>query len=324
MIRKLAYILPLSLLCAGGIYINGAYYFQSYNNSGYSQFFSLGLSVLFMLLEFTLWFYGSNKIHLNILKFSIVIYSVTITMGAQYFSTSQLESEITESVYIEIDISGDVEYYRNQIKIQDDRINQIYRQRENDFMFSKTEESLKTAQNEKKNYEVLLESLKEEKTEKVQEINSPKNIYFWYAYSLPKIFSGELSDNFIRVIFQMFSSFLLAIIAPISLTMIRGYNPPENKITPVVTIVEPTVITPEPLSTDAKRDIIKMMYWYKEDGKGDVMTPEMASEEFKKIHEEKPSVRNYSVRECQTVWDEIMSRGLQNSSVENIREELGV
>lgn len=336
--KKFLYIFPLSILCAGGIYINGAYYFQSYMSSGYSQFFSLGLAILFMLLEFTLWFYASGKAYLNILKFSIVIYSVTITMGAQYFSTSKLESEIAETIYVEVDTSGDVEYYRQKIDALDERLN-VFIEQQRLFGSERSREEREAVESEKQDWIDKLEESQDRKQDDVQKINKPTSVYNWYAYSLPKIFEGEMSEDFIRVLFQLFSSILLALIAPISLTMIKQYKPATKQTVTRQVTPEPEEIKttdgkplnlnnvkwprPKRLTPPEKSDILRMMYWYKSKETGPVLTPVKTSEAFAKMYKGK-SGRVYTVEECQAVWDEIVSRGVQDSKYGNIKEELGL
>ena len=233
------------------------------------------MSITFIIFESALWIYTSDKYYLKILKISLVIFSVLVTLSSQFTATSEKENIIINTSYQEIDISGDIEYYKKQIKTQDDRINQIFRQRENDFIFTLTEDSLKTAQTEKLKYENLLKDLQSEKKSTVENINKVETIYDWYSYDLPMLFSGDVTSDFIRVLFQLFSSIIMALIAPVCLSMIRLYKPvkhrkqavntPKQPLTPekpeVKEIIqEPEIIPDEPeiqLSTTAVSNIIR-------------------------------------------------------------------
>jgi len=327
---------PLVVLCLSAIIANGGYYQKSFTDSGYPLFYTWLLSAIFISMEAVLWYYPSKKWYLVILKFSLVIYSVLITLGAQYFSTSQLESSISEKVYDSIDVGGEIEYYREQIKIQDDRINQIYRQRENDFVFTKTEDSLKSAEEAKAKYEAKIDQLTSKKETAIEEIEKPLSVYSWYAYELPKIFKGELNDNFIRVMFQFFSSMLLALVAPITLTMLRGMNlpsAPEKPVSEAPTQPEKE-IKPEPKKVERKpakkktayeklsdhevSDILKMMFWPVVQRTGEPMEPEAMVSGFHKVRETQPYVKEYSLEECKAVYDEVVRRELMDSESDKV------
>ena len=326
---KFLYILPLAALAALGISINSAYYFDSFINAGYPVLFAYGLSGSFMGLEAVIWIYPGRSWFLPALKFSIIVFSISATLGSQFFSTSELESDITKAVYVELDTSGDVEYYRDQIKILNTRIDE-YISQQLIFGSERNREEREKAESDKAKYELKLEGSQNQKQEDVEKINKPLSIYSFYAYRIPEILSGNFGEDFIRVCFQLFSSVLLALIAPICLSMIRMsiiYRKPEND-NPIDLDFENKEIeepikeekqqkTPENKSRtkDLARIIDMLLFYYPDKG---IISPEKAVEFFHNINKSRPHVKAYSIEDCKKVYEKVIPfNGLDKEQIKS-------
>ncbi len=154
--KKVISVILLDLSAILGVVINASYYRTSFIFSGYGKYYAISLAAAFMILEVVLWMKEKSSWYLWILKIAIIVYSISVTLGAQFQSTSNMESETAAVVFETTDISGDVEYYREQIKKQDDRIDSIYRERENKSIYTLSKDALELAESKKSEYEILL------------------------------------------------------------------------------------------------------------------------------------------------------------------------
>lgn len=311
---KLVYLLPLSASAGLGIFINGSYYYSAFMMAGYGPFFSFWLSVSFMLMESILWLYKTG-ITGNILKVVILFFSVSMTLGAQFFSTSELESRTEEKILSATGNGDRIEYLKKQIEKEDDRIDSIFREREEKTIYTLSSEPLETAQENKKRYEAELSELLSERTVAVEKINSPKTLYGWIAYELPEILRSGISENLIRVVYQLISSALLALMAPISLSMIRMSI---SKGKPEIVKPEATEAAKSDDSDRHKKKIADMiLYHYPERG---FIAPEKASEYFGNMNKGNSSIPHYTVEECRAVYDEIIKH--DGKTKNEIRKEI--
>lgn len=299
---KALYIFPLAILAALGISINSAYYFDSFVTAGYPVLFALGLSGSYMGLESVLWLYPGAGWYLPVLKVAIIFFSISATLGSQFFSTSQLEADINKTIYEEIGTSEAVDYYLEQIKKQDDRIDSIYREREEKTIYTLSQSSLENAELKKSEYEKKLEEARRENEIDFQEITKPLSIYSFYAYRIPEIINGDRGEDFIRVLFQLFSSVILALVAPICLSMIKVSASPGDKELGATGEVE---IEKGGLTDHDKARITKMLlYFYPEHGV--IIDSEKAAKHFQTLKKGNGDLKEYSVSECEEVRIEVL------------------
>ncbi len=330
---KISILLSVS---AFAFYLNAGYYELYFISSGYQERLSLQMSVFFITSEFSLWAFSGNKNFISILlKYGLIIFSIFATLSSQFTSTSQLESDNKIEVSSKIDMSSDIEYYREQIRIQDNRIDEIFNQRGDSFLFTKTEDSLMKAESEKLKYENLLSEALNDHREEIEEIYNVKSIYYWFSTDLPMILNDGLNENLIRVLFQLFSSFILAAMAPVCISILRSSRKEKemDQVDPDTVQEEnpkateedhheypsytPPAEDPE-LSGIDKREILKMITYKYPDEK--FMQPEEAAEYFKKFSEKNPNVKPYSVQDCRKVYDELFDKNLEGEDKEKIKE----
>ncbi len=350
MLKKLTYIIPLIIVTAFGFYLNSRYYQYYFQDAGYPGAMPLLMATFFISSELCLWAFSSNKNAVSIsLKYGLVIFSIFVTLSSQYTSTSEKYSDSAVEIYEKIDNSLMIADYRDQVKIQDTRIDQIFRQRENDFMFTMTDESLKFAQSQKSKYEALLKKLLSQDKQEIKKVYEVSNIYQWFSVDLPRIFKSGLNEEFIRVIFQLFSSLILAAMSPVCISLLRAYKPPKQKkpvkpkqapkprasklavqleptepenlaiseIIPESIIPEPVVI-PEPVKltkTGASNIVIMLL---KEDYLK--LSPEEVSSGFEKLPDATKHNLHYSPEECKIMQDFIISNKLEDEDKDKIME----
>ncbi len=309
------------------------------------------MATFFISSELCLWAFSSNKNAVSIsLKYGLVIFSIFVTLSSQYTSTSEKYSDSAVEIYEKIDNSLLIKDYREQIKIQDTRIDQIFRQRENDFMFTMTDESLKFAQSQKSKYEALLKELLTQDKQEIIKVYEVSNIYQWFSVDLPRIFKSGLNEEFIRVIFQLFSSLILAAMSPVCISLLRSYKPPKQrkavkpkqipkpKVSKLAVQLEPTEqenlaiseiipesIIPEPViipeleikltKTGASNIVIMLL---KEDYLK--LSPEEVSAGFEKLPDATRHNLHYSSEECRVMQDFIISNKLEDEDKDKIME----
>lgn len=318
---NLKHYIPISLLSTVALYafiLNGNYYAQYFVDSGYPGFMPQKMAVFFIATELCLWAFASRKNAVSIaLKYGLVLFSIFATLSSQYTSTSEKQDNNAELVYEKIDRSADIEMYREQIKIQDERINSIYRQREENLMFSRTESDLDKAEAEKAKYEKLLSEAQSVNAVEVSEIYESKTIYAWFADDLPRIFQEGWTAEFIRILFQLFSSIILAAVAPMCISMIRAMDI-KKPVSEPINIIQDEIIE-EPiieLNKSDKRKIITMIFFYHEK-LGTLISPKDMIKHFEDLHSKDPAIKAYTLEECQAVWDELA----QNKLLDTNREE---
>lgn len=343
---KFLYIIPLSLSALIGLFINASYYRTGFLNNGYIGYYPLILAIAFILFEAVLWLYINKNAAITALKVSILIFSVNITLGAQFFSTSTQEAETTDKIFKTLDTSGMVQHYLDQIAIQNNRIDSIYRDRENDNIYTLSEDSLIAATAEKSKYEKLLLEAQGKKETAVKKINSPKTIYKWMAEDMPLIFRSGWTENLVRIIQQLFSSILLALMAPVSLSLIRKVIDEDkaktskpngigikNKVKELIKTIKGKLKSKKPedleiIDIDSALDNTK---WPRlEEIKPDptptvktdleyilemllyyypdngILSPEKSAEWFIDIHKKKPWIKSFTKKECEKIYNKIL------------------
>jgi len=300
-------------MTATGAILNGIYYNLYFLSAAYPKLLSLFMAMAFIAFELLLWFY-TGKSWLNILKISMVVFSVAVTMASQYEATSEKETQITSQVFEVKDFSGDIEYYRERIKQLDDRIDEYISQNKV-FGTARLKEEREAAEAEKAEIIKKLDELMSRKDTEVEHTIKVSTVYNWFAEDLPLIFKGEINANFIRIIFQLFSSVILALLAPVSLTLIRRRQSDIG----IPTSLSAYMPDNQPMAKHDKAQILKMLTYYMPSG-GELMSPEKAVDEFARIHKAKESVKDYSIEECMEVYNEIFSRGLQDKTAEEIKK----
>lgn len=305
---RLLYLLPLWALAALGISINSAYYYDSFLTAGYPTLFAGGLSASFMGLESILWLYPFKARYIPALKVSIILFSVSATLGSQFFSTSKLDSEIDRAVYISADTSGDIQYLRDQVEILDNRIDE-YISQQLIFGTDRNKEALRQTRTEKAKYEEKLDFSHEQKTINVEKINKPMSIYSFYAHRVPEILKGEIQEDFIRVLFQLFSSVIMALMAPLCFSMIKGIK---SKQRAEKSKGLRAIRQKEPLSEHDKRRILKVfLYFYPER----VVTPEEATKHFHTLKMANKNLREYTLPECQKIHNKVLKHAGKDKEI---------
>jgi len=325
--KRLLKISPLIIVASYGFFLNSKYYTYYFKDSGYPGLMPILMALFFILSEVVLWSYSSNKNKVALfLKYGLVLFSIFATLSSQYNSTSTKILDNKKVVYEKIDNTKIIESYLEQIKIQDKRIDQIFRQRENDFIFTLTDDSLKYAQDEKLKYQKKIEDLQTENKKDIQEVFTDKSIYKWFAIDLPRISKGGLNEEFIRVLFQLFSSLILAFIAPVCITLARNiYNIEIIKLLPVKKKTVKKTVKKLNLDKGNIDDIITILLYVK----GNMLTAKECAEKFTGVYDRTENVKykKYTEDKCKIVRDEIIRQGLTevtyNFAIDKIdREEL--
>jgi hypothetical protein len=323
-------------------YLNSKYYLYYFKDSGYPENMPFLMAIFFISSELILWSFSNQKNFVSILlKYGLVIFSILATLSSQFASTSERNSENERLVYEKIDNSGIIAEYQEEIKIQNDRINDIFTERKEKSYYGLTEDELKYAQEEKAKYEQKIEALRFENKAEIQEVFVVENMYHWMASDLPRIFKNGLNEEFIRVIFQLFSSLILAAIAPVCISLIRTFKFEHKKQSgkfkhkkimlpkirlpkiklpkiklPAIKKIPSPVPEPEPLKRTSISNIVKMLLT----GENGLLSPEIASKEFTKIKDCKSRGLMYCIDECRQVYDFIVSHGLENKNKDEILE----
>jgi len=342
--KKILPILSLSTVCAFGLSLNWYYYTIYFNDANYGYKLSISMAVFFILSELSLWGFSGRKNGIAVfLKYSLVAFSIFATLSSQFTSTSQKEQQNAEMVYEKTGTEEDVKYYREQIAIQDKIIQQYVSARAENAYFTKTQDEFEEAKIKKDDYEKKLELAQAVNRQQVSEVFTTKTIYAWFSNDLPELFRNGFTENLVRVLFQFFSSLLLAMMSPVAISTIRGMNPPSAPEKPVSKPhappdkeikTEPKKLERKPakkktafekLSDHEVSDILKMMFWPVVQRTGEPMEPEAMVSGFQKVRETQPHVKEYSLEECKAVYDEVVRRELMESESDKIvMEELRV
>lgn len=305
---KFFYIMPLWALAALGISINSAYYYDSFLTAGYPWLFAGGLSASFMGVESIIWLYPFKALYVPVLKVSIILFSISATLGSQFFSTSKLDSEIEKTVFVAADASGNVKYYREQVEILNKRIDE-YISQQLVFGTDRNKEALEQARIEKAGYEEKLNFTQDKKDDDIQKINKPVSVYYFYAYRVPEILKGEIEEDFIRVMFQLFSSVIMALIAPICFSMIKSIKikPKTEKSSPGRKKQQKQPLT----GHDRSRITKALLYFYPES----VIEPEKAIKYFHTLKKANNDLREYTLSECRKIHTEIMKHSGKDKEI---------
>lgn len=335
--KKLFFIIPLSLVAIYGFTLNFDYYSLYFSDANYSGNLPFKMALFFILSELVLWAFSSNKNIISIsLKYGLVIFSIFATLSSQFTSTSEKETESNKIVFEKIDHSSTIDHYLNQILIQDNRINQIFNQRGDDFLFTKTDDSLLKAESEKLKYEKLLSELQNKNETEIKEVYTVSSIYGWFAVELPRIAQSGLNEEFVRVMFQLFSSLILAAMSPVCISLIRNFKPDNKKphkkskhkkiVFPKIElpvlkfprfkkIPEPEP-PPEPMKKTSASNIVKMIL----SGDNGLLSPETTYEEFLAHPDREKKKLIYSIEDCKIIYDFIVSNALEHKNKDKIME----
>ena len=332
--KKLLYTMILSLVSIYGFGLNFNYYRLYFIDSGYPDLMPILMSGFFVLSEFSLWSFSRKNFVSILLKYGLIIFSIVATLSSQFTSTSQKITESAVNIYEKIDNSADIKRYEEQIKKQDERIDLIFEERKEKSYYGLTDKEMDFAQSEKARYEKLLSDIKSENKIEIQEVFEVKSIYAWFAVDLPRIFKSGLNEEFIRVIFQLFSSFILAAISPVCISLIRTYKPEQKKqvkkhsrkkfTVPKISlpkiklpkIKKPVINESEPLKRTSASNIVKMLLT----GEYGLLSPEIAYKEFLEHPDRDKKKLTYSVGDCRFVYDFIVDNNLENKDKDEIME----
>lgn len=316
-IKKTLITLPLFILSLLGVAVNGIYYVNSHNSSGYGSLLAFLMSICFLGLEFVLYLYKlkvlSNR-WLIALKLLLIAFSILITMSAQFFSTSVSEVTSNKAVNNSEIILQQIEDNRVEKDQLNNRLNTYSEQDNTKLAREASEERIRFLSSENTRLYALL--LSDETT-----IEQPKNVYSYYADKF-----NWLEPEDVRIIFQLISSFILAILAPVALTLmkhVRDIPKPEVKKKPKTkSPVKKVVFTPPP-KKEIDPNILKMLLHYYPDG--EIMEPEKALTHFNKFNENsikkgEPTRFNYTLNEIRLVYNLIFDRNLDGSSKDEIKK----
>jgi hypothetical protein len=316
--RKILSLILLSSIALSGIVLNTIYYDTYFLDANYGIKLSIFLSIAFIVFESALWIYSNRKWYLNILKFSMVLFSILVTLSSQFSSTSIKESLTAAVIFEKTDVSGDVNYYRDRIAILDNRIDENINQ-QLVFGSEKNRTERENAEFEKKRLEAKLENVTIKKQDDIETINKPKSIYFWFSNELPGIVNGEVNENFIRICFQLFSSIILALMAPICLTMIKGFPDSKKKRVHKTKPEKLKINIPDMFNkykrngldkTDINNIITVFLWTSSREETVKILSPLEVQEKYKKLHENRTEYRAYTEKECQLVYNDLINQGL--------------
>lgn len=302
--KRIFYTFPLAIISIAGIFLNMVYYNRYFLNSNYGINLSWSMAATFIFYESALWFYANKKYYLNILKIAMIVFSILVTLSSQFNSTSEKKSNTAKIIYQKTDISGDVEYYRNRIKTLDNRIDEYIKQ-QLIFGSERNRTERENAETEKKELESKLEKVMIKKKSDIENINTVKSIYYWFSHDLPRIFNSGMTEEFVRVLFQLFSSIILALMAPVSISMIKNYKKDPIRKEPIIK-----------LKKEKKRhnlrekdidNIITMLLFIK----GKMLSAADCADKFKIVNEKKNNaIPAYKKHDIELVRNEIINQGL--------------
>ena len=233
-------LIPPIILATLGCGINAQYFNLYFLDAGYPVGLSTVMAISFIGFESFLWFRSDQY---KWLKVSMVIFSILVTLSSQFSSTSARETEAVTVINQAAGHAEDVARYERELEEINAAMAAINQARTEDFMFTRTDADLNYYRAEKARYEDLLTEARAANWEAVSESVSVRTIYDWFAVDLPEILRDGIAPDLIRVLFQLFSSFVLALMAPVCLTLVRNR--------PIVRHVDPEQPTPEP---EPKRD----------------------------------------------------------------------
>jgi len=312
--KKTLITLPLIILSFVGVLVNLIYYINSFNNSGYGSLLAVLMSVCFLGLEYVLYLYNikilSNR-WLKALKVLIISFSIVITMSAQFFSTSVNEVISNKAVNKSAIYLQQIEDNRAE-KLKKEKLLETYSLQDNSKSARQdTEARIEFLSNDNIRLYALLLS-KDTITEK------PKNSYTYYADKIPGV---EPED--VRIIFQFISSFILAILAPVALTIMKHVRSSESSVT-----VKPEPIQPEKIPEVVKDPKIKnsviqvlILLLFTFDENKEIMEPQEAFVRFNKLLKNKrPNVIPHTLEEITEVYNLIIKNKIKGKTADTIRQ----
>lgn len=303
--KKTLFIFPLIFLSIMGLLANAIYYYQSFIQSGYISILAFIMLICFLGLEYILYLYKVKNGWLRLLKVSVIIFSILITLSAQFFATSQDEIKSKKSLNNSSIILRQIENNELEIKQLNEQIINYSKQH-----WVNTKDAREDAQQRKdfltnKNLE-LYETITSE--EAIIEI--AKSTYTYYAEIL------KCNSEGIRIWFQLFSSILLALISPVSLSLIHTVKlKSEIKIVPKVEQEKKSV---DPNKIKHVAQIVQMLL-LKHNQTKQIYKPLEAYEKFQ-LMKNNPNVFKHTLQEIEDVYSIMIKKNLLNKSYDNIKK----
>jgi hypothetical protein len=332
--KKFLYVLPLLAVATLGIYDNTKYYEISFIQSGYNSMSRI-LAITFISAECILWLYNFKQWFWKILKVSILLYSISVTLSGQFFDSSLIESESNKNAVITQDYTEEINDYREQITALNARID-TYIEQQRLFGSERNRADRENAEKDLKEVQDKLDKARNIKRE-TETVERPKTSYIYYAELLNKLLKKDFHKDDIRVLFQLFSSVILALLAPMSLSKIRTYKSkpvqkkskhkklkmpklklpkismPKLKLPAVKKTPEPE---PEPMKRTSASNIVKMLLT----GNNCLLSPQIAYEEFMVHPDREKKKLIYSIEDCTDMYDFIVLNKLENKNKDEIME----
>lgn len=314
-LKILLYLIPLVTASIGGFYVNGGYYLIGFRSLGYGVI-SLALAIVIMIFEFVLWLYTSKKPTIILLKIFMIATSVFITLTAQSASTFQIETEARNEVQNTDLILQEIEGYENQLSEATERLNTYLELQKDQGAWGYTT-AVENTQNTITELNKQL-NLSREKLKSVESFEVAKTAFDWYAEKLG--FENSGAED-IRNGFQLFLAVLLAIIAPVCLSLIREVlKTKEEKVRIEKPEIKKELNKLQILGEKATNNILTMLlYDYPEKP---IQKPEKASKNFVNVNKKNKSIPPYSVEDCKRVYGEIYANNLDTESKEIIFKKI--
>lgn len=343
MIKRFFYSSLLIVVAIGGISINAYYYAYSFYKSGYEHI-SWVLAVFYILLESVLWLYDIKKLKgplyaiAVIVRYFIIIYSITITLGAQFLSTSIEESNKSKDVIARVDYQKEIDEYSAEISILNTQI-QTYIDQQRIFGALRNKEDRTKAEQRRDDLTARRDLAISKRDSQVEEIKAskPRTVFLWLHERFKLGFSnGWNTEENIQIIYQLFGSILLALMAPICLSMLKYYRkdgvqvPTETSFSidttnynlTEIAIQEELTTQGEPIIKYSKpdlfygipkhdlKDIIKMLCWDIEKI-GDYRPAEWAADQFASFHVKDPSMKAHSVDDIKKIRKVLVDKNIE-------------
>lgn len=280
------------------------------------------MAFFFISLEGVLWLYNIRLLHgtlgliVKILRYAILIYSVLITLSAQFLSTQRHESDQTSHALQAVDHQKDIDNYAQEISVLNKQI-QTYIEQQRIFGTNSNRSDRAAAEARRD----LLTSLQRQAIEKRDSQSEriikalPLTVFDWMDQQLRD--PGRSGSENLQLIFQLFGSVLLALMAPICLSMVNLYK---ERPVEAVTSLERAPELKDGLSDEDLKEIINMFY-YLHHKAGAPVTALSAEAYFRSMHE-KHETKLYTADQIRPIFRTIKRLQLEDLKKSVIFEEL--
>lgn len=286
-----------------GFTLNGYYYYFTHNNvMGILSELSILIAIAFILFEGIL-YPQKNKKHRNMWRL-VFIFSITVTFTGQHF---QMDEILNKSIStIEEDKTGADLYleYQNQLdtakldkQYQIDRRSGI-KKGDRGWIYNTDQCNSEIARIDG----VISDLMNNLENKSVSKSNTSANESSKSMYEFLSFGSG-IAETIIRIVFELMAALIMAFIAPIGIELLLN-----------------DVTIKRKLSYNDKLNIVKMLYYYKQHDNGIMMSPDMASDGFKRLN--KPEL-DYSTSDIKIVYDLIKKKDLDNKNISEVMEAIG-